>query len=116
PPERISALNFASPAARAPFAGCANQPPASKRKRITLDSQLLERWIADFTFREYSFGRNVLLLRNGRPSSGTAVAIYIRLLNHAAIPQSAGLPEFSLNHSVSQAVLPPAAIRHPSQG
>jgi hypothetical protein len=45
----------------------------------------------------------------------TAVAINIRLLNHSTIPQSALLPEFSLNHSVSQAVLSPAAIRHPSQ-
>src|SRR2546425_3496371 len=45
----------------------------------------------------------------------TAVAINIRLLNHSTIPQSAWLPEFSLNHSVSQAVLPPATIRHPSQ-
>src|SRR5260370_936848 len=45
----------------------------------------------------------------------TAVAINIRLLNHSTIPQSALLPEFSLNHSVSQAVLSPAAIRHPSE-
>src|SRR2546421_9118565 len=45
----------------------------------------------------------------------TAVAINIRLLNHSTIPRSAWLPEFSLNHSVSQAVLPPATIRHPSQ-
>ena len=45
----------------------------------------------------------------------TAVAINIRLLNHPTIPQSAWLPEFSLNHGVSQAVLPPATIRHPSQ-
>ena len=40
----------------------------------------------------------------------TAVAINIRLLNLSTIPQSAWLPEFSLNHSVSQAVLLPAAI------
>src|SRR5439155_26296890 len=38
--------------------------------------------------------------------------LFGRLLNHSAIPQSAWLAEFSLNHCISQAVLPPAAIRY----